>query len=215
MSTFTNNTKLSELEFTVFDTETTGLSPYKGAKLVEIGAVKIRKGLSLDLKNTFSQLIDPQKRIPYGAYKIHRISNEKVAGAPKIDEVLPQFAEYAENTVIVAHNAKFDYKFIDYFMKEHNMECGIMHILDTIQLTKLLYPEIGRYNLDRLIHHFQLHTQAEKAAESIFMESTVNHEDHYRHRALYDAINTAFVFIRCVQKIKRLGLPEHLGYFLR
>jgi len=211
-----HNSPLSELEFTVFDTETTGMSPYKGAKLVEIGAVKIKKGLSLDLNSTFTRLINPKISIPYSAYKIHKISNEKVIDAPDISEVLPEFAEFTENTVVVAHNAKFDFRFIDYFMKEHNMQCSIVNILDTLSLTRLLFPEIGRYNLDRLIDYFSLYELTEEAIRGLHMDNnTFANDEHYRHRALYDAINTAFIFIRCVEKIKRLGLPEKLHSLIR
>ncbi|TYB33100.1 MAG: 3'-5' exonuclease [Flexistipes sinusarabici] len=210
MNASIHNSPLSELEFTVFDTETTGLSPYKGAKLVEIGAVKIKKGLSLDLNSTFTRLINPKVSIPYSAYKIHKISNDKVIDAPDISEVLPEFSEFTENTVAVAHNAKFDYKFIDYFMKEHNMQCNIVNILDTLSLTRLLFPEIGRYNLDRLIDYFSLYELTEEAVKGFHTENMFGNDKHYRHRALYDAINTAFIFIKCVEKIKRLGLPEKL-----
>ncbi|AEI15276.1 DNA polymerase III, epsilon subunit [Flexistipes sinusarabici DSM 4947] len=215
MNASIHNAPLSELEFTVFDTETTGLSPYKGAKLVEIGAVKVRKGLNLDLSSTFTRLINPKIRIPYSAYKIHKISNEKVIDAPDISEVLPEFAEFTENSVVVAHNAKFDFKFIDYFMKEHNMQCSIVNILDTLSLTRLLFPEIGRYNLDRLIDYFSLHELTEEAVKGLHTDKTFGNDEHYRHRALYDAINTAFIFIRCVEKIKRLGLPEKLHSLIR
>ncbi|MEC9492161.1 3'-5' exonuclease [Flexistipes sp.] len=215
MNASIHNAPLSELEFTVFDTETTGLSPYKGAKLVEIGAVKVRKGLNLDLSSTFTRLINPKIRIPYSAYKIHKISNEKVIHAPDISEVLPEFAEFTENSVVVAHNAKFDFKFIDYFMKEHNMQCSIVNILDTLSLTRLLFPEIGRYNLDRLIDYFSLHELTEEAVKGLHTENMFGNDEHYRHRALYDAINTAFIFIRCVEKIKRLGLPEKLHSLTR
>lgn len=199
--------KLNELNYTIFDTETTGLSPYKGAKLVEIGAVRLTKGISLDVRNIFSELIDPQVKIPYSAYKIHKIDNSMVAGKPKIHEILPAFSEYTKDTVVVAHNAKFDYSFIDYFMKEHEMQCSILHIIDTLQLTKTLFPEIGKYNLDNLINYFDL---ADKTG-AVLGES----KRYFRHRALFDAVNTAFVFMECIRKINKLGLPDKLGYFIK
>jgi DNA polymerase-3 subunit epsilon len=194
---------LSELSYTVVDTETTGLSPYKGARLVEIGAVKINQKMNLDLNCTFSQLINPETKIPYSAYKIHKISNEMTDGKPKIDEVLPEFSRFAENTVIVAHNARFDYSFIDYYMRKHNMQCNLIHIVDTLKLTRQMYPEIRQYSLDKLIEFFDLDSKTK-----ILLSDA---EKFYRHRALFDAINTALVFIKCVEKARRLGLPEKLG----
>ncbi len=197
---------LSEITYTVVDTETTGLSPHKGARLVEIGAVKINQRMNLDLTCTFSQLINPEKKIPYSAYKVHKISDKMVEGKPKIDEVLPKFSLFAENTVIVAHNAKFDYSFIDYFMRKHNMQCNLLHIVDTLKLTRRFYPEIRQYSLDHLIRFFNL----EEKTRMLLTDTN----DLYRHRALFDAINTAFVFIKCVEKARRLGLPAKLGILI-
>ena len=171
--------KITECEFTIVDVETTGLTPYKGAKLVEIGAVKLEKNLSLRLDKGFSTLINPEVSIPYSAYKIHKISDEMVKDAPKVHEVLPKFTEYVKDTVFVAHNAKFDFRFIDYFYKEYKMCCPLISVVDTLLIAKRLVPGLESYSLDNLIKYFDVR---------------IPFKNSYRHRAIFDAVHTAVIF---------------------
>ncbi|WP_423302513.1 PolC-type DNA polymerase III [Deferribacter thermophilus] len=177
------NKDITSYKFTVVDTETTGLTPYKGAKLVEIGAVRIDEGLKINLERGFSTLINPEKPIPYSAYKIHKINDDMVRHAPTIEKVLPHFSNYVENTVFVAHNAPFDFKFIDYFYKACRLSCPLIAVLDTIKIAKRVIPGLKSYSLDSLINYFNL---------KIELPGT------YRHRAIFDAIHTAFIFKKLV-----------------
>ncbi|MBZ4672257.1 MAG: polymerase epsilon subunit [Deferribacteraceae bacterium] len=199
MSILGLNKPLKEYTFTVVDTETTGLSPYKGAELLEISAVKINSDFNLDLNNHFTTLIKPEKPIPSKTIEINGIDEKMVENAPLIDEVLPKFAEFAENTVFIAHNAKFDFTFINYYMKKHCVDCKLVCILDTVSITKKFYPNIGRYNLDSLIRYFDINVEIENS---------------YRHRALFDAVNTSVVFLKAVEKMKFLGLDLTLSNLL-
>ncbi|MBC7196311.1 MAG: 3'-5' exonuclease [Deferribacterales bacterium] len=199
MSILGLNKSLKEYTFTVVDTETTGLSPYKGAELLEISAVKINSDFNLDLNNHFTTLIKPEKPIPSKTIEINGIDEKMVENAPLIDEVLPKFAEFAENTVFIAHNAKFDFTFINYYMKKHCVDCKLVCILDTVSITKKFYPNIGRYNLDSLIRYFDINVEIENS---------------YRHRALFDAVNTSVVFLKAVEKMKFLGLDLTLSNLL-
>ncbi|MCB4203611.1 3'-5' exonuclease [Deferribacterales bacterium Es71-Z0220] len=199
MSILGLNKSLKEYTFTVVDTETTGLSPYKGAELLEISAVKINSDFNLDLNNHFTTLIKPEKPIPSKTIEINGIDEKMVENAPLIDEVLPKFAEFAENTVFIAHNAKFDFTFINYYMKKHCVDCKLVCILDTVSITKKFYPNIGRYNLDSLIRYFDINVEIENS---------------YRHRALFDAVNTSVVFLKAIEKMKFLGLDLTLSNLL-
>ena len=173
-----------ECIFTVVDTETTGLSPFKGAKLVEIAAVKIYPDLRIVAEKGFSTLINPEKPIPYNAYRIHKISDEDVKDAPKIEEVLPHFSNYIANSVMVAHNAKFDFSFIDYFYRKHGFVCPLIGVVDTIKLAKKLVKEVKSYSLDSLISYFDINLKI---------------PDSYRHRAFYDVLHTAVLFKKLVK----------------
>ncbi|KAA0259018.1 3'-5' exonuclease [Deferribacter autotrophicus] len=194
--------KLTDYTFTVVDTETTGLSPYKGARLVEIGAVKIYPGLSIRFDKGFSTLINPEKPIPPAAYKIHKISDEVVADAPKIHEVLPHFSKFVENTVFVAHNASFDFKFIDYFYKTYNMSCPLIAVVDTLKIARKVIKGLKSYSLDSLIDYFQI---------------KMSFPGSYRHRAIFDAAHTAVIFKKLLDYLLKenstISLYELIYYF--
>ncbi len=180
------NKSLSNYEYSVLDIETTGLSPYKGAKIVEIAAVKIEPPLKLNPDNLFNTLINPCVSIPYGAYKVHKISNQMVANAPTIEKVLPEFVSFTKNTVIVAHNAKFDMGFIQHFCENYGICLSHIQIIDTLKISKKIIPNLKSYKLDTLIEHFEIDLQLDAS---------------YRHRALFDAMHTAVLLQKLFEKI--------------
>lgn len=177
---------LTEYTFSIVDTETTGLSPIKGDKLVEIGVIKIEPELKLNMNNVYNELINPEMEIPYSAYKVHGIDNDMVGNSPTVDKVLPSFNDFIKGTVIVAHNAKFDMKFIQHSMSRCQLNSTELCVLDTLVLAKKVFPELKKYNLDILIEYFGIR---------------VDLNDSYRHRAVFDAAHTAILFQRILEKI--------------
>lgn len=171
-------------EFVVFDLETTGFSS-KHDMITEIGAAKIRDGRIID---SFSSLVNPQKKIPYEVIEVTGITNEMVEDQPTIDEVLPQFIEFIGDATLVAHNAKFDIG----FMAE---QCGRQQIpfdptvMDTLALAKLLLLEIKRFNLKRISKYLNV--------------SLVN-----AHRAVDDANATANIFIKLIKMLSDLDVKN-------
>lgn len=180
------NKHIYDYTFTIVDTETTGLSPVKGDKLVEIGAIKIEPNMKLNFTNSFNALINPEMSIPYSAFKIHGIDNDMVADSPTIDKVLPDFNDFTQGTVIVAHNAKFDFRFIDHFNNQQKLHCNEICILDTLTLSRKIFPDAGKHNLDTLIRYFDI---------------KVDVEESWRHRAVYDAAHTAVLFQNIIHRL--------------
>ena len=132
--------------YTVFDVETTGMSPVRD-RIVEIAALRI------DLDGTqsrFSSLINPGRLIPYAASRVHHITDAMVADAPPFEVVGPQFMAFAAGTILVAHNARFDLG----FLQESLVRCGMMpwegKTLDTLRLVRSVYPGLSSCKLQDL-----------------------------------------------------------------
>lgn len=166
--------------FTVFDTETTGLDPRKGDKIIEIAGIRVEDGVICEDK-TFVELVNPERTIPWEAKQVNKIDDADVAGAPTIDQVLPQFLDFAQGSILVAHNADFDMGFLDV---EKDLCWGYVNIPEcicTMRLSRTLYPSEFRHTLD-----------AVAARHGIAMP-----ED--RHRALPDVIMTAQALLKMVE----------------
>lgn len=184
------NTPFNQLTYTVVDTETTGYTP-KYAKMVEIAAVKIYPDFTIDYKNTFSELINPEISIPYNAYKVHNISNDMVKDKPLIQDIMPSFLSFAKDSVIVGHNVNFDMRFIKHEAQNCNLPLTFNHVLDTLSLSKKAVPNLEAYKLDNLIDYFNIN---------------LNIDNSDRHRALFDAVNTAIVMIKCLEILQNKGI---------
>lgn len=160
-------------EFVVFDIETTGFS-CNNDKIIEIGAVKIVDGKTTE---SFSSFVNPGISIPYKIVELTGITDEMVKNAENIATVLPKFMDFVGDSILVAHNAEFDISFI-------KKNCSNLHItfknqvMDTIQLSKFLIPELKRYKLDTIAKHLKL-----------------NMGSH--HRAIDDARTAAAIMLYC------------------
>ena len=102
---------LSDIAYTVIDTETTGLDPARGDEIIQIDATRIVNGRLLR-GECFDQLVDPHRSFPEASIRIHGIGPEQVRGKPSITEVLPAFYAFVSDTVMVGHNLPFDLRFL-------------------------------------------------------------------------------------------------------
>ena len=172
---------LEQLGYTVFDTETTGLNPSGGDEIIAIGAVRVFNGRVLR-REIFDCLVDPRRPISEEAAAIHGISSKMLRGMPTIDEVLPRFKRFVEDTVIIGHNVAFDMRFLE--LKQE--QTGIRFdnpVLDTLLLASALQPKRVDQRLDAL---------AERLGVPIAG----------RHTALGDALTTAEVFLALIPMLK-------------
>lgn len=137
--------------FTAFDTETTGLNPQKGDRLLEIGAVRFSKDGVLA---TYNQLINPCRPIPCEASRINHITQDMVRDCPTEAAVLPGFINFIGTSVLVAHNANFDMKFVNHALASSNFSQLRNRVEDTVHLARLLFPELEKHSLQFLARHF-------------------------------------------------------------
>lgn len=180
-----DDTPLTELTYTVFDTETTGLEPSAGDEIIQIGAVRIVNGRLLRHEN-IDQIIDPQRPLRPEGIPIHGITEEMVRGQPTIATVLPQFHAFCAGTVLVAHNAAFDMRFLQ--LKEEALGIRFTQpVLDTLLLSAVIHPNQESHKLEAI---------AERLGITIIG----------RHTALGDAIVTAEVFLRMLPLLAEMGI---------
>ncbi|MEZ5705799.1 MAG: exonuclease domain-containing protein [Burkholderiaceae bacterium] len=176
---------LSELSYTVFDTETTGLNPSQGDEIIQIGAARVVNNKLLR-QECFEQLVDPRRSIPAATIPIHGISPDMVQGQPTIEEVLPAFHAFAQDTVLVAHNAAFDMRFLQ--MKEPQTGKVFDHpVLDTLLLSAVVHPNQDSHRLEALSERFNVPIVG-------------------RHTALGDAMVTAEVFVKLIPLLAEKGI---------
>ena len=176
---------LAALSYTVFDTETTGLDPAGGDKIIQIGAVRIVNGRLLRAES-FEQLVDPRRTIPAAGIPIHGIRPEMVVGQPTIDRVLPAFHDYARDTVLVAHNAAFDMR----FLQLEEAATGVRFdqpVLDTLLLSAVVHPSQDSHGLEAIAERFGITVVG-------------------RHTALGDALVTAEVWLKLVALLEAAGI---------
>jgi DNA polymerase-3 subunit epsilon len=176
---------LSELSFTVFDTETTGLNPSEGDQIIQIGATRIVNSKLLK-QESFEQLVNPGRLIPPAGIPIHGITQDMVRGKPDISQVLPAFYAFAQDTVLVAHNAAFDMKFLQ--LQERHTGLVFNHpVLDTLLLSAVAHPNQESHSLEAIAERFNITVLG-------------------RHTALGDAFVTAEVWLRLLPLLQAMGI---------
>lgn len=170
--------------YVVFDLETTGFSP-DTSKIIEIGAVKVQGQKIVD---RFSTFVNPEVPIPLRIEQLTSINDSMVMDSETIDKILPQFLDFCEGSVLVAHNADFDYSFI----RKNAADLGIDYsatVVDTVSLSRYLIPRLSRFKLDTIAKHLGVHLGS-------------------HHRAVDDAECTANIFIKLSKMLADQGISD-------
>ncbi|HKJ83590.1 MAG TPA: DNA polymerase III subunit epsilon [Mariprofundaceae bacterium] len=161
----------------MLDTETTGLSPLNGDRMVEIGAVEVCHR-SIQEGRSFHRYINPGRPIPEEVVRIHGISDDDVKNEPPFDEIAPSFLEFVDGATLVIHNAGFDLGFIANELRLGGFDdIGHMSVIDTLDLARHRHPH-QRNNLDALCDRYG-----------------VDRSRRTRHGALLDAELLAEVYL--------------------
>ncbi|NNE65553.1 MAG: hypothetical protein HKN33_03230 [Pyrinomonadaceae bacterium] len=177
---------LSESEFVVFDFETTGAKT-PPARVTEIGAFKVSNG---KIGDSFHSLVNPEMPIPAFITSLTSIDDSMVKNAPRFVEIAKEFMEFVGDSVLVAHNAMFDMRFL-------NVEIGRIHVnykvanpyLCTVRLARKLIPEIENHKLATIANYY-----------------SVSLENH--HRATDDARATAVIFLKLLDLLEEKGVKD-------
>lgn len=176
---------LSELNYTVFDTETTGLDPGGGDEIIALGAARIVNGRLLR-EERFDELVDPHRTIPPASIRIHGIHPGMIKGRPGIDQVLPRFHSYVADTILVGHNVAFDMRLLQ--VKESATGIRFTNpVLDTLLLSAVLHLAQSDHTMEAI---------AERLGVSI----------EGRHTAMGDAVATANIFLKMLPLLAENGI---------
>ncbi|MDE7313012.1 MAG: topoisomerase DNA-binding C4 zinc finger domain-containing protein [Eubacterium sp.] len=171
-------------DYVVFDLETTGTSYLKDS-IIELSAVKVSGAKVVD---TFSRLVNPQCHIPHQATQVNGITDEMVAGAPLLEQALPEFLDFIGSHVLVGHNIQsFDLKFIRLAAQELFGKEIPNDYIDTLYMARQCLPQLAHHKLTDLASYFQIDTQG-------------------AHRALCDCMMNQ----KCYEKMAKLQKEAHI-----
>jgi DNA polymerase III subunit alpha, Gram-positive type len=161
------------MAFTVIDIETTGLSKHQ-SKITEIAAARVENGKIIE---QFQSLVNPETDIPRFITRLTGIHNEMVKDSPTIKEILPYFIQFLGEDVFVAHNASFDFGFLEHNCSKHHNHSLDNNRLCTRKLANRILPELPRKRLQDLCEHYDVtNKEAHRAMGDV--EATVEVFSH-------------------------------------
>ena len=144
---------MSEIDYVIFDVETTGMKPENGHAIVELAAERVRGREVID---TFDVIVNPGRKVDAEAVAVHGITNEIIAReGHTLDEVIPAFMLFSEGATLVAHNIRFDMSFINKHLKDLGLPPLGNPIVDTLELARAKLM-LGSYALNYLARHFNI-----------------------------------------------------------
>ncbi len=177
---------LEDSSFVVFDVETTGLSAVYNT-IIELAAVKIKGGEIID---KFEAFANPHHPLSATTIELTGITDDMVQNAPEVEEVLERFRNWAEDDILVAHNASFDMGFLNVGYKKAGFERAVNPVIDTLELGRFLYPEMKNHRLNTLCKKFDI-------------------ELTQHHRAIYDAEATGHLLIKMLKDAAEKEIVNH------
>jgi DNA polymerase III epsilon subunit family exonuclease len=183
---------LSSARFAFLDLETTGLSPWFGDRICEVGIV-ISEGKRI--RKQYRQLVNPERPLSPGAASTNGLSDDDLRVAPLFAQVADEVAQWLKGAVVVCHNAQFDIQFLDSEFKRLGREIQISNLIDTLNLARQFF-ELPSYSLLSIAEAFQVPITAV-------------------HRALDDALTLRGVFFGMMDRLKQFNKPldDYIGIY--
>ncbi|MEK9874468.1 MAG: 3'-5' exonuclease [Pelagibacteraceae bacterium] len=187
-----NRVSLEQSNFSILDTETTGLHVEKGDQIISVASLKV-SDLKIDEKNYLDELVNPNMKIPESSTKIHNITDEQVKSKPSLLEISEKILKFLKKSVLVGHNINFDINFLKENSKGSQLadRMKVIKSIDTIYLTAGLFPDLKNYELSNLCEYFNIKT-----------------DDQIRHSALGDCIITARLFLHLISIAQTKGVKN-------
>ena len=187
-----NRVSLEDSNFTILDTETTGLHVENGDQIISVASLRV-SNLKINKDNILNELVNPQMKIPEASIKIHNITDDQVQSKPTIVEISDKILKFIKKSILVGHNINFDINFLKQNSKSSGLadRMKVIKAIDTIYLTASLFPDLKNYELTNLCNFFEIKT-----------------DDQTRHSALGDCIITARLFLYLLNIAKSKGVKN-------
>jgi len=187
-----NRVSLEDSNFSILDTETTGLHVENGDQIISVASLRV-SNLKINKDNILNELVNPQMKIPEASIKIHNITDDQVQSKPTIVEISDKILKFIKKSIIVGHNINFDINFLKQNSKSSGLadRMKVIKAIDTIYLTASLFPDLKNYELTNLCNFFEIKT-----------------DDQTRHSALGDCIITARLFLYLLNIAKSKGVKN-------
>ena len=203
-SDFDQSEDISSYEFTVVDTELTGMQ-IKSDEILSIGAVKI-KNLQIINGQTFYSLVKPQKHIfATNATMIHQLTPNELSKAPSLPEVLPQLIDFCGSSLMVGHYINLDWQFINKACKKHFQSTIKTPALDTLRLAQIYTESTWGRHTDHL--HLQISYNLSDLCKTYGLPL------FKAHNALQDAMQTAYLFLFLIKTLQKDGLSTLQDFY--
>lgn len=182
---------IEEIEFTVFDTETTGLDPAYGDRIVEIAAIRLKNSRQLA---KFETLVNPGRQVSEAAFRVNHITDEMLRDAPGMAAVMPEFLDFIKGSCLCSYNATFDLGFLNkelQLLGRGHLE-GIS-VVDLLKMARRLIPGLERYSLS-------------------FVTEKLGIKFEQKHRALSDVELSLKLFTKLTDMLKAKGIEDFLNF---
>lgn len=176
--------RMDNKTYAVVDLETTGHSPTKGDRIIQLAIVFIKNG---EVGDKYVRFVNPGQEIPAFIRQLTTISDEDVKHAPYFEDIAAEVAALLEGTVFIAHNTDFDLSFLQSEFARCGIDKWIGKKIDTVELSKIMFPSSLSYRLQDIAEELGIPLAS-------------------AHRADDDAEATAFLFLACMKKLH--ALPE-------